>query len=60
LDKKGKQVIWVDFPPSSNENPFFFAPWRKRAILSVAVFFTAMTAANASKSISIRLSRRVG
>lgn len=46
----GVPVIWVDFPPSSTENPFFFAAWRKRAITSAAIFFTAMTALNAGGS----------
>lgn len=43
-----RQVIWVDFAPSSPENPFFFSKVRKRAIICVAVFFTGVTALNTS------------
>lgn len=39
-----RRIIWVDFEPSSPENPFFFSKMRKRAIISVAIFFTGMTA----------------
>lgn len=38
------RAIWVDFPAVSPENPFFFSRKRKRAIVGVAVFFTAITA----------------
>lgn len=37
-------AIWVDFAGLSEENPFFFSKRRKRAIVGVAVFFTAITA----------------
>ena len=47
-EKESRAVIWVDFPPSSPENPFFFSKARKRAILIVAIFFTGMTAFNTS------------
>lgn len=47
-DSTGRSVIWVDFEPNSTENPFFFSKMRKRAILTVAIFFTGMTALNAS------------
>ncbi|WVQ83155.1 hypothetical protein IAT38_005293 [Cryptococcus sp. DSM 104549] len=42
------RVIWVDFPPLSPQNPFFFSTKRKLAITVVATFFTMMTAANTS------------
>lgn len=45
-DKDARRVIWVDFPPSSRENPFFFSKARKRAILVAAIFFTGITAFN--------------
>ncbi|WVQ83221.1 hypothetical protein IAT38_005360 [Cryptococcus sp. DSM 104549] len=41
------RVIWVDFPPSSPHNPFFFSTKRKLAITLVSTFFTCMTASNA-------------
>lgn len=47
-EKSSRAVIWVDFAPSSSENPFFFSKARKRAILIVAIFFTGMTAFNTS------------
>jgi len=47
-EKSSRAVIWVDFAPSSTENPFFFSKARKRAILIVAIFFTGMTAFNTS------------
>jgi hypothetical protein len=38
-----ERVIWVDFPPGSEENPFFFSKGRKLAITLTATFFTFLT-----------------
>lgn len=40
----GTPVIWVDFPPGSTENPFYFTTARKTAITLVASWYTFMTA----------------
>ncbi|KAK8847392.1 hypothetical protein IAR55_005250 [Kwoniella newhampshirensis] len=40
------RIIWVDFPASSPQNPFFFAQSRKYAITAVATFFTLLTSVN--------------
>ncbi|KAL1406579.1 hypothetical protein Q8F55_008285 [Vanrija albida] len=40
----GTPVIWVDFPPASTENPFYFTTARKTAITLVASWYTFMTA----------------
>ncbi|WVR06701.1 hypothetical protein IAU60_003733 [Kwoniella sp. DSM 27419] len=37
-------VIWVDFPPNSQENPFSFTRRRKIVIMCVALFFANITA----------------
>ncbi|ODN85273.1 hypothetical protein L198_07597 [Cryptococcus wingfieldii CBS 7118] len=41
-----QRIIYVSFPQNSPKNPFFFKPWRKRAIVGVATCFTLMTAMN--------------
>lgn len=42
------QVIWVDFPPNSLENPFYFSRSRKNVIICLATFYTGITAFSAS------------
>ncbi|WVF69044.1 hypothetical protein IAT40_003818 [Kwoniella sp. CBS 6097] len=37
-------VIWVDFPPNSTSNPFFFSAKKKVLIMTVALFFGNITA----------------
>ncbi|OCF35086.1 hypothetical protein I316_03126 [Kwoniella heveanensis BCC8398] len=37
-------VIWVDFPPNSTRNPFFFSAKKKVLIMTVALFFGNITA----------------
>lgn len=40
--KDAERVIWVEFPPGSSENPFYFTKRRKIGITTVAIFFTFM------------------
>ncbi|WVQ98033.1 hypothetical protein IAU59_005155 [Kwoniella sp. CBS 9459] len=48
------RIIWVDFPPGSPQNPFFFSRKRKVAITVAATFFTLLTSVNVGAySISI-------
>lgn len=47
-DSETVPVIWVDFPPKSPDNPFFFSKRRKWAILAVAFFFAHMTSEQVS------------
>lgn len=37
-----ERVIWVEFPPNSPDNPFYFHRARKSGITFVAIFFTLM------------------
>ncbi|OCF57017.1 hypothetical protein L486_05874 [Kwoniella mangroviensis CBS 10435] len=53
------RVIWVDFPPGSQENPFFFSKRRKLGIMAVALFFANITAFETSSySIGIPSMKR--
>lgn len=38
-----ERVIWVEFPPDSRDNPFFFSAQRKVLITIVACIFTTMS-----------------
>lgn len=40
--ESGGKVIWVEFPPNSPDNPFYFSRGRKAGITFVAIFFTLM------------------
>lgn len=35
-----ERKIWVEFPPDSTDNPFYFSRGRKTAIMCVAIFYT--------------------
>ncbi|OCF32630.1 drug transporter [Kwoniella heveanensis BCC8398] len=56
------RIIWVDFPPGSPQNPFFFSRKRKIAITVAATFFTLLTSMNVGAySISMEsMSRDLG
>ncbi|GMK56019.1 hypothetical protein CspeluHIS016_0210750 [Cutaneotrichosporon spelunceum] len=43
-DAPPQRVIWVEFPPNSPDNPFYFHRGRKAGITFVAIFFTLMAA----------------
>ncbi|WVW78489.1 hypothetical protein I302_100444 [Kwoniella bestiolae CBS 10118] len=40
------RILWVDFPPLSPQNPFYFSQTRKYGITIVATLFTLMTSMN--------------
>ncbi|WVR04612.1 hypothetical protein IAU60_001623 [Kwoniella sp. DSM 27419] len=40
------RIIWVDFPPGSPQNPFFFSRGRKISLVVVATVFTIYTSIN--------------
>lgn len=42
------QIIWVDFPPSSRANPFFFSRRRKWGIMAVALLYAFITSLQTS------------
>lgn len=44
-----ERVIWVEFPPNSRDNPFFFSDVRKTAITIVACVYTTMSGAFGAK-----------
>jgi hypothetical protein len=38
--KPAERVIWVDFPPDSRENPFYFSWKRKLGITTCALLYS--------------------
>ncbi len=48
-DAPAQRVIWVEFPPNSPDNPFYFHRGRKAGITFVAIFFTLMAGACAPR-----------
>lgn len=51
-----ERVIWVEFPPDSRDNPFFFSAQRKVLITIVAVVFTTMSGGSGVGSLTAAFS----